>query len=127
MTKKDRETISTMSDINRFMLSIAADYRGYQTTEITIRTFFRRYRDFCRNNKLDGCLILREFSGQLPNYGIRGIVRDASATFSMPDMSQLRESLISDLGLSKKFFKDDASLASAIGERSTGIAGNFAL
>ena len=127
MTKKDKVTISKLSSVNRFMVSIAADPRGYQSTEMTVRSFFRHYRDFCRNNKLKGCLSLPEFAGQLPDYGIRGVVRDASATFSMPDMSQLRESLIADLGLSKRFFNDPESLEAAAGIRNAGIAGDFAL
>ena len=127
MTKKDKVTISKLSTINRFMLNVAADPRGYETTQMTIMAFYGIYRRFCRNNKLDGCLSLQEFSGQLPDYGIRGIVRDASATFSMPDMSQLRESLIADLGLSKRFFNDPESLEAAAGIRNAGIAGDFTL
>ena len=127
MTKKDKATISKLSTINRFMLNVAADPRGYETTQMTIMAFYGIYRRFCRNNKLDGCLSLQEFSGQLPDYGIRGIVRDASATFSMPDMSKLRESLIADLGLSKRFFNDPESLEAAAGIRNAGIAGDFAL
>ena len=125
MTKKDKQTLSDMNSINRFMVNVAADPRGYETTQMTIRAFYGIYRRFCRNNKLKGCLSLQEFSGQLPDYGIRGVVRDASATFSMPDMSQLRESLMADLGLNRKFFEDDESLRSAVGERSIGLVGDW--
>ena len=127
MTKKDKATISKLSSVNRFMLSVAADPRGYQSTEMTVRSFFRHYRDFCRNNELKGCLNLQGFAGQLADFGIRGVVRDASLSFGMPDMSKLRESLIADLGLSKRFFNDPESLEAAAGIRNAGIAGDFTL
>ena len=127
MTKKDKKTLSTLPSILRFMVSIAADPRGYESTQMTVRSFYSCYRRFCQSNELSGMLSLQGFSGQLHDSGIRGVVRDASMELEMPGMSQLRESLISDLGLSKKFFKDDASLAAAIGKRSTGIAGDFKL
>ena len=127
MTKKDKQTLSKMSSVNRFMLSVASDSRGYGGTEMTVRTFFRHYRGFCKSNDLKDCLKLPDFARALSDYGIKCSVRDATLPFEMRDMPALREILISDLGLNKKFFKDDASLAAAIGERSTGIAGDFTL
>ena len=94
---------------------------------MTVRTFFRHYKGFCKSNDLKECLKLPDFARALSNYGIKCSVRDATLPFEMRDIPALRESLVSELGLSRKFFVDPDSLETAIGERSTGIAGDFTL
>ena len=127
MTKKDKKTLGDLSSMNRFMVYIAADPRGYETTEMTVRSFFHEYRRFFRNNELDGCLTLQEFAGQLHDFGIRGVVRDASLPFEMLEISKLRDNLINSLGLNKRFFVDPESLEAAIGKLNTGITGSWSL
>ena len=125
MTKKDKQTLSDMNSINRFMVNVAADPRGYQGSEMTVRQFFRHYRSFCKSNDLQDCLTLSDFARALPEFDIQCSVRDTSLAFTMVQIPRLRESLIANLGLNRRFFEDDESLRSAIGERSTGLVGNW--
>ena len=127
MTKKDRATLETLPSILQFMIKVAADPRGYESTQMTVRAFYSCYRRFCQNNKLDRMLSLQGFAGQLRDFGIHGIVRDPSLPFEMVDVVDLREQLIADLGLNKRFFNDPESLQTAMGVRSNGIAGAFTL
>ena len=125
MTKRDRKTLGTMSSIQRFMLSVAADSRGYQGSEMTVRQFFRHYMSFCKSNDLQETLKLPDFARALPEFDIQCSVRDTSLQFTMVQIPRLRESLIRDLGLNKKFFDDDESISTAIGERAVGLVGNW--
>ena len=127
MTKKDQKTLNTLPSVIRFMVNIASDPRGYQSTEMTVRQFFRHYRSFCKSNDLQDCLTLSDFARALPEFDIQCSVRDTSLAFTMVQIPRLRESLIADLGLSKRFFNDPESLEAAAGIRNAGIAGDFAL
>ena len=125
MTKKDKKTIITMNSVNRFMVSVAADSRGFTGSEMTVRQFFRHYASFCKSNDLQDCLTLPDFARALPEFDIQCSVRDTSLQFTMVQIPRLRKNLIKDLGLSKRFFEDGESLKAAVGERKTGLVGNW--
>ena len=125
MTKRDKKTLGKMSSINRFMVNVAADSRGFTGSEMTVRQFYRHYASFCKSNDIQDCLTLPDFARALPEFDIQCSVRDTSLQFTMVQIPRLRVSLIRNLGLSKWFFEDGESLKAAIGERKTGLVGNW--
>ena len=125
MTKKDRKTLSDMDTVNRFMVSVASDSRGFTGSEMTVRQFYRHYISFCKSNDLKETLKLPDFARALPEFDIQCSVRDTSLQFTMVQIPRLRAGLIKDLGLSKRFFEDGESIRAAVGERKTGLVGNW--